>query len=60
MKLIQKDFMINVSGEQRQVDLYLNEEGNLVFNGLGLVNYEMFEEELVLMKVRKERILMEV
>jgi hypothetical protein len=44
--LVAKDVTINVSGEDRKIDIYVNADGNLVFEGLGSVIPDWYGEEL--------------
>lgn len=50
MKILVQGVKINVSGEEREIDILLNDEGNLILSGIGSVMYEMYDEELLLMK----------
>lgn len=43
--------MICISGEWVEVEISVNENGNLVIRGIGSVLYELLEEELVLWRV---------
>lgn len=44
-------FLIDVSGEQREVSLSVNKDGNLVIGNIGNVTYEMIGEEIIFSKV---------
>jgi hypothetical protein len=52
MILIQKDVVLKVGEEERKVDLYLNENGNLVLEGIGSVTYEMYDDEIIFNSIR--------
>ena len=49
-------FTVNISGVSKDIEVYVNNEGNLVLEGVGSVHYEMYEGELVLMSVKPEKI----
>ena len=46
MKLVAEGVKIDVSGEERVIDIYVNDGGNLVLSGIGSVEYEMLDEEI--------------
>ena len=46
MKLVAEGVKIDVSGEERVIDIYVNDGGNLVLSGIGSVVYEMLDEEI--------------
>lgn len=48
MKLVAENVKIKVGDEERVVDIYVNENGNLVLEGIGSVLYEMHNDELIL------------
>lgn len=39
-------FKVRVGSEEREVDISVNEKGNLVLKGIGSVYYELLNEEL--------------
>lgn len=45
---------INISGEQVEVTVSVNKDGNLVIGGVGAVSYEMYEDELILNRVEEQ------
>lgn len=46
MKLIAENVEINVSGDKVEVDIYVNNKGNLVIENLPSVTYDMLGSEL--------------
>lgn len=50
MKLIAANVKITVSEDEVFVDIYVNNDGNLVLKGIGSVNYGMDEEEIYFMR----------
>lgn len=51
MKVIASNVKINISDEEVTVDIKVNEQGNLVIDGVGsLSGYEMVNDELILMR----------
>ena len=43
---------INGEGLQREINIYVNENGNLELDGIGSVTYEMWNDELILTKFK--------
>ena len=51
IKLVARDVEIDISGEKVKVDIYVNEKGNLEIQGIGSVTYEIYDEELELVRI---------
>lgn len=48
-------FNILISGKEVEIEVSVNDHGNLVLGGVGGVNYQMYDEELVLMRNKPKR-----
>ncbi|AKQ08289.1 hypothetical protein PP655_gp097 [Bacillus phage PBC4] len=48
MKTIANNVKINISGEEVEINILVNKEGNIVLDGIGSVTYEMVNDELIL------------
>jgi hypothetical protein len=44
------NFKINISGEDVDVKVYVNKDGNLEIENIGECTYVMYDSELILMK----------
>ena len=50
MVIIAENVPVNISGEKVNINIYLNDKGNIVLDGVGSVTHEMLNDELILMK----------
>lgn len=48
MKTIANNVKINISGEEVEINILVNNEGNIVLDGIENVTYEMVNDELIL------------
>lgn len=47
---VAENLPVSISGEKVVINIYLNESGNIVLDGVGGVTHEMVNDELILMR----------